>query len=370
MRLFLRKTPAMLFALGAAALVGISLYPLTDGWLARRAAHRALDRAAAGIESARRAGLDLPPLSRPLCGEGTVRLAQVSAPLASWGSVGGCGAGGGAGGGTGGCPKWVGRGVTGGLLDVQTQACPSVAKGNIFNTFNTRIGTSALFQKWSFGLTVPLLYKIGDVQVPTSTLGVFNEESAQIAGFGDIGLEITRKLGITNAHILNLTINAPTGAHDAVRQGVFLPPQLQLGGGVLGLTGLYEYTMDRDWGFMLFGANATYGGWENSVGGFRGSSAGGYAHLGYLFGPFVATAGVTLTGKFEHDREHDPAAGPDEKVSLPRSNDDDPLLLITPDLGIEWSTDYLALLLTTAPTLSYNGYEGISFSLGLQTSLF
>jgi hypothetical protein len=366
----LRKTPALLFTLGALALVAISFYPLADDWLARRATHRTLDRVAAEIAGARRAGLELPPLQRLRCGQGTLRLVQIDPPLASWGNVGGCGAGGGAGGGTGGCPKWVGRGVSGGLLDVQTQACPGLAKGNVFNTFNTRFGTSALFQKWSFGLTVPLLYKIGDVQVPTSTLGVTNEEQAQIAGFGDIGLEITRKLGITNSHMVTLTINAPTGSYDAIRQGVFLPPQLQLGSGVLGLSGLYEYTMDRDWGFMLFGANAGYSGWENSVGGFRGSSAGGYVHLGYLLGPFVATAGVTLTGKFEHDREHDPDYGPDEQVSLARSNDDDPLLLITPDVGIEWSTDYLALLLTAAPTLSYNGYDGISFSLGLQTSLF
>jgi hypothetical protein len=359
-----RSLPRLLFVLGALALAVLSLYPLLDRWQAGLEADADLERATAAL---RRAG-EAPPL--PGCSGGQLRIADTSVPLASWGNIGGCGAGGGAGSGTGGCAKWVGRGVTGGLVDLQTQACPSAAKGNIFNTFNTRIGTGALAQKWNFGVNVPILYKIGDVSVPTTTIGVYDEKTAQIVGFGDISLEVTRKLGITNAHGVTLIVNAPTGAHDAIRQGVLLPPQLQLGSGVLGVTGQYEYTMDRDWGFVLFGANATYSGWENSIGGFRGSSAGGYSHLGYLLGPFVATGGLTVLGKFQHDREHDPDAPPDEKVSVERDDEADPLLLLTPDLGLEWSTDYLALLLTAAATLSYNGFEGVSFSLGMQTSLF
>ena len=268
------------------------------------------------------------------------------------------------------CPKWVGRGVSGGLLDVQYPGLPGLAKGNAFNTFNTRFGTSALFQKWSFGLTVPLLYKIGDVQVPTSTLGVTTEERAQIAGFGDISLEITRKLGITNAHMVTLTLNAPTGAHDAVRQGVVLPPQLQLGSGVLGAqralrahhgSRLGPHALRRQRQLRRLGEQR----WRTSA----APAPPATSTLGYLLGPFVALAGRDPLGKFQHDREHDPDYGPDEQASLDRSDEDDPLLLITPNVGLEWSTDYLALLLSAAPTLSYNGYERVSFSLGLHLPL-
>src|SRR5207244_239122 len=47
-----------------------------------------------------------------------VRL-PVQAPLASWATVGGCGAGGGSASAPGGGIQWVGRHVTGGLVDAQ-----------------------------------------------------------------------------------------------------------------------------------------------------------------------------------------------------------------------------------------------------------
>ncbi|MCK5798969.1 MAG: hypothetical protein KAI47_17375 [Deltaproteobacteria bacterium] len=361
--------PPLLFGAAVVALIAISLFPIYKRLQTDHANAQALAAVERQLE---RHGDRTMSLSSPTsCDErDMVRLASLPRPLASWGDIGGCGAGGGAGGGIGGCGKWIGRGVTGGLVDLQTQLCPSLAKGNSFNTFTTRMGTSALFQKWNFGVNVPLLFKIGNVSVPTGTLGVFNDESALMVGFGDLSLEITRKLGITNAQSITLTLAFPTGAYDAIREGVFLPSHLQLGSGVLGITGQYEYTVDRDWGLMIFGGNASYNGWENGAGGFRGPTIGAYSHLGYIFGPFVASGGLTLLGKFQHDRQHDPSAGIDEQVSLPRIDDNDPLFMVTPNLGLEWSMDTLAILVTAASTFSYNGYEGVSFSLGFQTSLF
>lgn len=290
--------------------------------------------------------------------------------LHSWGNIGGCGAGGGSGNGIGGCAKWVGRGVTGGLVDLQSQACSNLTHGNALNTFNTRIGTSALFNRWNFGVNIPILLKHGDVSVPTNTLGVFNKESATISGFGDLSLEIIRKLGITNAHSIMLSTNFPTGSSNAIRQGVFLPPQLQLGSGTLGIGAQYEYTMDRDWGLIILGTNLTYNGWQNNYGGYRASTLGGYAHLGYIIGPFVASSGLTLLAKAEHDREHDPATDKDSDTSIDRSDDSDPLFLFSPNLSLEWSSDLIAFMLSAAPSFSYNGYEGMSVSLGIQSSIF
>jgi len=44
--------------------------------------------------------------------------------------------------------------------------------------------------------------------------------------------------------------------------------------------------------------------------------------------------------------------------------------MVIPSLALEWSSDILALLLSSSVALSYNGFENISFSLGASSSLF
>ena len=61
-----------------------------------------------------------------------------------------------------------------------------------------------------------------------------------------------------------------------------LPQHLQLGSGVPGPTAQYQLTRDQDWGLVLFGATASYDGWENDIGDYRAPSATAYAHVGYL----------------------------------------------------------------------------------------
>lgn len=326
-------------------LCGIALYPAIDGQLARRDARRQVDRLRQMVDPGEASvplleGVHLLGLGRP-------------ATLASWGDIGGCGAGGGGASSTAGGSKWVGRGVTGGLVDLQCTSNYTNSHGNSFGSLGLRLGQSSL-EKWRFGFNLPILYKVGDVSV----LGI--TQTATIAGFGDVSLEIARKLGIANASVLTFTLSAPTGASEAVREGIVLPPHLQLGSGVLGASAEIEHTWDRDWGLMVFGGTVSYGGWANGLGDFRAPSTTGYIYAGTFVGPLVPSAGLTLFGKFLHDQER----------HEDRPGDQDPLAMVIPSLALEWSSDLLALLLSTSISLSYNGFENVSMSLGVSSSLF
>lgn len=318
----------------------LALYPVLERDLARREAARLVQQARGAPDG---------PIA--LADDGLLDAMTRPTSLHCWGNIGGCGAGGGSSSGAAGA-KWIGRGVTGGYVDLQLLATQAYAHGNYFSTFNTRIGTGIL-PKWNFGLNVPILYKVGDVDVLGQT------STAHIAGFGDLSAEITRKLGITNASLLTLILSGPTGAHDAQREGIVLPQHLQLGSGVLGVTAQFEHTVDRDWGLMIFGGSGAYNGWHNSIDDWRAPSFTGYGYVGYIRGPLVPAAGLTLFGKPLHDQER----GED------RPDDQDPLFMVVPNLSLEWSTPWLAFLLYASSSFSYNGFENVAVTLGAQTSL-
>jgi hypothetical protein len=342
----LRQAPRLLYALLCFALCAAALVPVVDRGLARRQAAEAVRAAEASLAAPARCHACVPT------GPELLRLHFAPPPLASWGNVGGCGVGGGASSSTAGGAKWIGRGVTGGRIDLQCLTSESfVPQHGYFTAVNTRIATGRLFQKWVLGLSVPILYKRRDVEV----LGL--QKTATIPGFGDLGFEVTRKLGITNSSLVTLLLSAPTGAYDAQRAGVILPQQLQLGSGVLGATGLFEHTFDRDWGLIVAGGSFTYGGWTNGIGDYRAPNVTGYTYLGYTLGPFVPSAGVTLLGKLGHDRE--------------RQRDlDDALFVSMFSLALEWSMDWLAVLLSASMPVSYHGVEGGTITLGISTSVF
>ena len=334
---------ALVIGLTASALV-----PLLDRALARHHAARELravqarPRGASGQTRALARGAQLPLLA--LAGK---------APLASWGSIGGCGAGGSSASSPGGGIMWVGRNVTGGVVDVQALTTGTWADGSRVAALATRIAISPT-QRFGLALNVPILHKAGDVTV----LGATRE--ARIAGFGDVSLEASYKLGAILSHRVALIASAPTGAWDAVRQGVVLPVHLQLGSGVPALACQYQQTRDFDWGLMLLGGTASYAGWENSRGDHRAPSATAYAHAGYLLGPWVPSAGLTIFGKPTHDREG----------HADRPSSRDPLVMLVPSLGLEWANDWVAILPAATLGLSPGGVESVSFGLGLSSSLF
>jgi hypothetical protein len=273
--------------------------------------------------------------------------------LASWATVGGCGAAGGSASAPGGGIKWVGRNVTGGLVDAQALTTQTYAQGNQFGAVTTRLGVNPS-ARLGLALNVPVLYKVVEVTV----LGA--NKTARLAGFGDLSVEASYKLGGIGAHQLMVIASAPTGSADAVRQGVVLPQHLQLGSGVPGVSAQYQHTRDHDWGLLLLGAAASWNGWENEIGDWRSPSATAFAHVGYLLGPWVPAAGLTLFAKPRHDRER--------YAERPASRD--PRVMVVPSLGIEWSSAWLAVLPAATMGLSPNGVESLTIGVGVSSSLF
>lgn len=346
-----RWLPRLLVTGCVGLLMLVALYPICDRILASRDADRMVAEARAAVLAA---GAESRALSGTVClGTSPQWLLRTKAPgplLASWGNIGGCGVGGGASA-TGGV-KWIGRGVTGGLVDLQCiESVNSYPDGGYQSILNTRLGTT-LWYKWAVAANLPFRYGVQDLEVFGET------RAAYLPGFGDLGLELTRKLGITNASSLTLSLGFPTGSYDAVRKGVILPQRMQLGTGALSGSLVFEHTRDEDWGLMVFGGSLSYAGWENGVGDRWGSSASAYAYAGYLLGPLVPSVGLTLTGKLSGDQERYVRVA------------DQPMGLATVNLATEWSSDWLAVLLSAALPFSLSGLESWTVALGVQTSLF
>jgi hypothetical protein len=318
----------------------VSLAPLADDavarWQARRAIRALREAPRASQGAAIPEALLAPPPSTPA--------------LTSWGDLGGCGIGGGSA--AAGSIRWIGRGVTGGRVDLQEMGSATRFRdGSSQLLSNTRVGTS-LLEKWPLAVNVPFLYKVGEVNV------FGTPRTAHLAGFGDVSVEVTRRLGIDNSSSLTLSLNLPTGSFDAVREGVVLPQQLQLGPGKPSASLLFEHSRDSDWSLLLYGASLSSGGLENSLGDFRAPSASAWIYAGYLWGRFVPSVGLTLTSKLMRDRQRYSVIS------------DQPMVTAAGSLGLEWSCDWLAILLATSLPLSSRGVEAMTFSLGLQTSVF
>jgi hypothetical protein len=351
MRKVIVQLPRLLVVMALMTALGALLVPALDQQVARTEAEELGRQVESSLAGARPGAVTVGRDDVACSSDWLWKMPARGSELASWANVGGCGAGGGTS--TAGGFKWIGRGVTGGLIDVQCMGSQNVyLDGTTSLSFTTRLGTHIGY-KWMVAVNVPFLYNVETV----TAFGV--EKEAHLPGFGDLSFEVTRKLGITNAHSLTLGLTAPIGAHDAVRKGVILPQRQQLGTGVMAASLTYEYTMDFDWGLMIFGGTLAYGGWENSVGDFRAPSASGYLHVGYMLGPLVPSAGLNITGRFMSDRERN------VEISNVRE-----MFTISPSVGLEWSSDYLAVMLSLTTPLSFQRMDSWMVGLGIQTSLF
>ena len=74
----------------------------------------------------------------------------------------------------------------------------------------------------------------------------------------------------------------------------------------------------------------------------------------------MPSAGLTLFGKPVHDRER----GASRAASV------DPLFMMVPALGLEWSSDWVAFFLSGTLGLSVHGLESTTVGLGVSSSLF
>lgn len=312
----------------AAACATLAIYPCVS----RQASLRDNDQRLARLKARLAAqpqprALSTPPLS--------LRVERLAGLLASWETIGGCGAGSstGAGGGV----KWIGRSTSGGLFNLQTQASYLHLKDGYNLSLTTQISKD-LGEKWNVGLSVPLLYKYY-----RDYYGLPVDISN--GGLGDISGSVTRRFGEINATALTLSIGAPTGVHDATYKADYLTQEKQLGAGRPSGSLTLDHTMDEQWGLIVLGGTGAYRGGENELGNYRAPSAGIYGYCGYYAGPWVPSLGLSVQRFFGVDRDR----GLDQQVQL---------MSATGTIALEWSTDWLAILAGASLPFGWEGTEG------------
>src|SRR5690606_4852474 len=194
--------------------------------------------------------------------------------VAVWNNIGGCGSSGG--GAAAGAGKWVGRGVSGGLVDLEILSNTTLGGDYLYSatagsfTFhwpsqpNYTAGLSLAWKSNSFEYEG---YKVN--ADPTSRL------ARVTGGFGDLGLSFNRLFGNENEHSGGLSMSLPTGQHDIKRLHImglnsgykdvrYMNPFVQPGSGLYSLGISYEYTKTKDWGLLVFGGSySSAWAWDN-----------------------------------------------------------------------------------------------------------
>lgn len=169
--------------------------------------------------------------------------------LTPWESVGGCGAGGSGGGGGG--AKWVGMGVSGGLIDLQLMKSVSFGQNFFNSTTNLRLSGKPTWTS-GLGLSIPVTSKIGEVQ-PVS---IEVPRYYITGGMGDISADWSKSFGMEGQYSLGVGLTLPTGQYDIKRgpdsKSEFLPSGLQKGGGLYNASLTLSYTKDVEDGIWLF----------------------------------------------------------------------------------------------------------------------
>jgi hypothetical protein len=176
--------------------------------------------------------------------------------LVPWKNIGGCGAGG-SGGLGGGNIKWIGRGVSGGLLDVQS--ITSVEIGQTRRNFASmqRLSFKPTFSS-SIALSIPVLSKTAQFQPQTN----LPSRTEVTGGVGDLLLDFSRTFGSIGQYAFMATLTLPTGQYDIKRgeetNQQYLSNILQLGGGVYAASLGLSYSRDFDRGILIADFLATH----------------------------------------------------------------------------------------------------------------
>ncbi len=270
-----------------------------------------------------RAGLERTPREVALGAELSLRVQRLDGLLASWETIGGCGAGTStsAGGGL----KWIGHSVTGGLFNLQTQASYSHLDDGYIVTISSQISRD-VGERWVLGAAAPYLYKYYfDYKALTPPVDISN------SGVGDVSAFVTRKFGEIKATAVTLSVGFPTGTHDAAYRADYLSQEKQLGSGRLTGSVALDHTLDEQWGVIVLGGSVAYRGGKNDLGNYRAPTGSAYGYLGYFTGPFVPSLGLTLQRYFGVDRDR----GLEQQMHL---------MSLTAAAAVEWSTDTVALL--------------------------
>jgi hypothetical protein len=298
----------------AALLAAAASYPIAASqWQAHRKA-AVLERAAQQLSAhcAERAlGLEV-----------SLRVQRLSGLLASWETIGGCGAGSSTG--NGGGIKWIGRSTTGGLFQLQSQASYTHLEDGYHITINTQLSRDLGDRVWTIGVSVPALYKYY-----RDYYGLPVDVSN--GGIGDVSAFITRRFGEINATALTLSVGFPTGTYKAQYKNDYLTQEKQLGLGRFTGSLTLDHTIDKEWGLGVLGGSFGWRGGENELGNYRAPVGSVYGYIGYFAGPWVPSLGLTVQRFFGNDRDR----GLDQEQRLTS---------VAGTVALEWSSDTLAIL--------------------------
>lgn len=172
-----------------------------------------------------------------------------------WRNIGGCGAGGSGGGSSG--VRWIGRGVSGALLDVEFMPKINFGQTFLFWMAEPRLG---YHPRWSteLGLSMPIGMKEMEVQYQSN----LDQKLVRNGTRGDLTADIRQSFGEHSQYAALFALTFPTGQYDA-RRGTdrsknILPQGLQMGRGIYSGTLGLSYTRDNDQGMMVFDGYYTY----------------------------------------------------------------------------------------------------------------
>jgi hypothetical protein len=262
----------------------------------------------------------------------SVGAAPASSPaLASWQTVGGCGAG--ASTGTGGGVKWIGRHVKGGLLNLECQAS-YVDTPYGYNFIGNTMMSGALTDRWSLAVSVPYLYKYMNDPYAVG-IDLANK------GPGDISASVTHAFGDTRNWLVSAVAGIPTGNFNREFRTQMLPQDRQLGLGMPSAQLVVDHVADELWGVAVLGTSLSWRGAENEFGSSRAPAASVYGHVAYLVGAFAPSVGLTLTG----------FAGYDKDTLQEQAM---PMAVVSPSMSLEWSADSIAVLASVTTPYEYN----------------
>ncbi len=148
--------------------------------------------------------------------------------LTPWQCVGGCGAGGS--GGTGAEVKWIGTGVSGGLIDMEVMGANTIGENYRYQQIKTRLSYKPTWTT-NLGLTIPIVSKIGMLQPKTN----IDDKTEMTGGLADIMIDFSKNIGMEGQYSLTFNLTLPTGQYDIKRgkerEMVYLPTTLQRGSG-------------------------------------------------------------------------------------------------------------------------------------------
>jgi len=315
-----------------------------------------------------------------------------SSSLTPWASIGGCGAGGSGGGGGG--AKWIGKGVSGGLLDVQTLYGFTLGQNYVNNQLSTRLSGKPVWHT-TLGLSIPIVSKFGEAQ----PLNFDEAKNFITGGLGDLSIDYARTLGAAGQWSLGLALSIPTGQYDIKRgkdgEKWLLPAGLQKGTGLwnaslsLGLTKdvedgiwLFDISYSHPFAMRLFSGENEFIGegeyyedyadrkdntrfyyrfkpyGENDLGDFTPPSINLSAYYGYrgIHG-YTHSWGITFAAPFAVAWVHEEKVDTDPNPYNPRKDNDHQAWSATLNYGVETEHRKLPRFFAVSAPIHGKGYD-------------